>query len=711
MRKKLLLFLIIISLTPMVKADEGMWLLSLLKNHTIEEMQAEGFKLSAEDIYSVNQACLKDAVVIFGGGCTGEMISGQGLLLTNHHCGYGEIQSHSSVENDYLTDGFWAMSREEELPNPGLTVDFMRYMRDVTDDVLAGIPDDAREKDRDSILSVRIEEIIAGENLEESYRAIVRPMFYGNQYFLFVYQQFSDVRLVGAPPSSIGNFGEDNDNWMWPRHTGDFSIFRVYANEQNEPADYDENNVPYKPGKHFEISLKGVQEGDFTMLLGYPGSTRQFLYSDYLEYWHKTEMPLRVELRTLRLDVMDKYMKTSDRVRIQYASKFRGVSNAWKKWQGAIGGLDRLTATEKKREMEADFADWVAADVRRKELYGDILPAFDEIYGELNELEKVSAMIIESAFAVELMSRANRVLALMQRGVPAEVISESLAGFYKDFHMPIDREMFAVMMEYLYQHMDPDFQPAFFSEISKKYKLDFKAFADKVYDKTVFSSETEMNSVVGLYAEKPEKAIKKLKKDPIVIYMQQFRTTYIEKAGAQLGVLSNSLDSYYRRYVKALMEFQPEKRFYPDANFTMRLTFGKVDGYDPRDAVEYEYFTTLSGVMEKNRMGRPDYAIQEKLKTLYETKDYGQYGVDHTMPVCFTASNHTSGGNSGSPVLNAEGQLIGINFDRNWEGTMSDEMYDPDMCRNISVDIRYILFIIDKFAGAGYLVDEMSVVK
>lgn len=709
LKKTVLALLISLFFVVSLRADEGMWLLSLLKNHTIEEMQAEGFKLTAEDIYSVNEACLKDAVVIFGGGCTGEMISDKGLVLTNHHCGFGAIQSLSSVENDYLTDGFWAMSRDEELPNPGLSVRFMRYMKDVTDEVLEDVTEEMNTKEQDDAIQAKIGELVAEEVGDTELEARVSAMFYGNQYFLFVYEQFPDVRLVGAPPSAIGNFGEDNDNWMWPRHTGDFSIFRVYANSDNMPAEYSPDNVPYVPRKYFEISMEGVKEGDFTMLMGYPGSTRQFLYSEYLDYWHNTEMPLRVDLRTKRLDIMEKYMKTSDTVRIQYASKFRGVSNAWKKWQGAVRGLDRLNATERKLELESAFSEWVSADDLRGEAYGDLLPGFSEIYSELTGLEKVSAMMSESVLSVELLRQSLTVKTLMEREVPADDILQRLSGFYKDYYMPIDREMFAVMVAYLYNNLDGAYRPGFFEEIEKKYKLDFEKFAEKVFEKSPLTSEEAAAGLIEVYRNKPDKALKKIEKDPLTRYTDQIRSIYMQELG-QVRVLEASLDHYYKRYVKALMEFMPDKTFYPDANFTMRLTFGKVEGYEPMDAVEYEYYTTLSGVIEKNKLGRPDYSVPEKLIELYESKNYGPYGVDGTMPVCFTASNHTSGGNSGSPVLNDEGQLIGINFDRNWEGTMSDEMYDPEMCRNISVDIRYILFIIDRFAGAGYLLDEMTLV-
>lgn len=709
--KLFLLGILILTLSFPARADEGMWLLSLLEGYTIEDMQSKGFRLTAEDIYSVNEACLKDAVVIFGGGCTGEMISPDGLLLTNHHCGYGAIQRHSTVENDYLTDGFWAMSREEELPNQGLSVQFLRYMEDVTDRVLDGTKEAASEKEKNVLVAANIGAITGEANEGGKYEARVSPMFYGNQYFLFVYERFNDVRLVGAPPSSIGNFGEDNDNWMWPRHTGDFSLFRVYADKDNAPAAYSPDNKPYTPRKFFEISMDGVEKGDFTMVLGYPGSTQQFLYSRALQFLAATSMPLRVDLRTQRMEIMDKYMKQSDEVRIQYASKYRGVTNAWKKWQGAIKGLERLDAVEKKRTFEKEFNDWVRESADRMEQYGTLLREFEEIYAATEELEVINDLMGEAVFAVELMRIAAGIQGAVNDTVPAELIRARVDGYYTDLFIPIDREMFGTMMRNYYEKSDVAYHPAFFETVRGKYNGDFEAYAEMVYEKTIFRSPASVLEFLGLYEKKPGKALKKLAKDPFVEALDQFRLIFGTAIRPQLMVFMENLNVLYKRWVQAQFEMLPQERFYPDANFTMRLTYGEVDGYQPEDAVKYNYYTTLGGVIEKSRLDQPDYVIPGKLESLYKTKDFGPYGVSGTMPVCFTASNHTSGGNSGSPVIDAHGRLIGINFDRNWHGTMSDEMYDPDMCRNIAVDIRYVLFIIDKFAGAGYLLDEMVLVE
>jgi len=692
-----------------VRAEEGMWIPLLLEKYNIEAMQEAGLRLTAEDIYSINQDCLKDAVVIFGRGCTGEMISGDGLLLTNHHCGYGTIQSHSSVEKDYLTDGFWARSRDEELPNEGLTVTFLRYIQDVTQELTEGITRELDPLEYRRYINMKMREVMDEATKGNDLDAQIRPFFYGNAYYLFVYETFRDVRLVGAPPESIGNFGADQDNWMWPRHTGDFSMFRVYADGDNKPADYDPSNQPYKPRKHLEIAAGGIQKGDFTMVLGYPGSTTQYLYSAEVESMLETGLPLKIGLRTTRLDIMDKYMKQSDVVRIQYASKFRGVSNAWKKWKGIILGLERNHAVELKLEEEQEFTAWVEADGERQLKYDSILPTFAKLYTEKEKYETAMDMLGEAIMSVELNRQASRISRMMSQGVEPEQLERQMERFYKNYHRPIDQEIFAAMMKAYYTEMPAYFRPAFYGEIMEKYRGDFSRFAAAVYKKTVFSHEEKLAKLFATYGKDTEKAIKKLEKDPILVYLNQFTEIYRVGISPEYRRIENELSRNYTLYMAALLEKEKDRTLYPDANFTMRLTYGKVDGYEPNDGVQYQHQTTLSGIMEKGTEGFEDYAIPDRLRELYDSKDYGKYGVNGTMPVCFIASNHTSGGNSGSPVLDADGRLIGINFDRNWEGTMSDVYYDPELCRNIAVDIRYVLFIIDKFAGAGYLLDEMDI--
>ena len=709
MTKRFFLIGLVLFSTLQMKADEGMWLLSMLKGYTIEDMQAKGFKLTAEDIYSVNQACLKDAVVIFGGGCTGELISPDGLVITNHHCGYGAIQSHSSVEHDYLTDGFWAMSKEEELPNSRLSVRFLRYMEDVTDKVLDGSIDATSKDEKGKKIAANIAALQEEAAKEGKFEIRVAPMFYGNQYFLFAYERFDDVRLVGAPPSAIGNFGGDTDNWVWPRHTGDFSMFRIYADKNNEPASYDPANVPYKPARFLEISMDGVQEGDFTMVLGYPGSTQQFLYSSAIENLMYKSLPLKVHLRTERMEVMEKYMETSDVVRIQYASKYRGVTNAWKKWQGAIKGLERLDAVNRKLEFETAFSKWVDENDVRKSEYGDILSGFAEIYAQMDDYQVIRDLYQEAVSVLEQFRISPTLRRMVGEYESAENIRNRINGLYKDYYEPLDREMFVVMMRNYRQYAGEEFFPDFFQELESKYGNDLDKYADKLFEKSVFANREKAEEFVALYEKNPAKAAKKLEKDKLLAIYDNFSAIY-GSVMPRISLFEGNLNDLYTRYVKAQLEMQPDVRHYPDANFTMRLTYGKVDGYEPEDGVEYTNSTILKGVMEKELIGMHDYVVPERLKQLYEAKDYGRYGVNGTMPVCFTASNHTSGGNSRSPVLNADGRLIGLNFDRNWHGTMSDEMYDPDMCRNITVDIRYVLFIIDKYAGAGYLLDEMVLI-
>lgn len=692
-----------------LRAEEGMWIPMLLEKYNIGAMQEAGLRLGAEEIYSINQDCLKDALVIFGRGCTGEMISADGLLLTNHHCGYGTIQSHSSVENDYLTHGFWAMSRDEELPNEGLTVTYLRYIKDVTQEVTEGIT-----RELDALEYIRYIRMKMGDIMDEATKgthldAQIRPFYYGNAYYMFVYETFKDVRLVGAPPESIGNFGADQDNWMWPRHTGDFSMFRVYADEDNKPADYDPSNKPYKPRKHLEIAAGGVKQGDFTMVLGYPGSTTQYLYSAEVRSMLETSLPLKIALRATRLDIMDKYMKQSDVVRIQYASKFRGVSNAWKKWQGIILGLTRNSAVEVKLEEEEKFRAWVEADGERQLKYDGILPKFESLYKERENYEMAMDMMGEAINTVELFRQATRISRMMSQGAEVERLEGQMESFYKNYHSPIDQETFAAMMKAYFTEMPSSFVPAFFANAEEKYQGDYTKFAEAVYSKTVFNNQEKLARLFAKYGKDPEKAIKKLEQDPILVYQKQFMELYRVEIMPEYGRIDNELESNYKTYMAALLEMEKDRVLYPDANFTMRITYGKVDDYQPKDGIRYQHYTTLAGIMDKGSEGFEDYAIPEKLSELYESKDYGKYGVNGTMPVCFIASNHTSGGNSGSPVLDADGRLIGINFDRNWEGTMSDVHYDPDLCRNIAVDIRYVLFIIDKYSGAGYLLDEMDI--
>jgi hypothetical protein len=694
-----------------LRAEEGMWLPKLLERYKINQMQASGLMLDAEDIYSINRDCLKDAVVIFGRGCTGEMISGNGLVLTNHHCGEGVIQALSSLEKDYITEGYWAMSREEELPCEDLTVTFLRYMEEVTEEVDSGIKQGMDPGEQQRIRDRNIGRLMDEATSGNHYDAVVRPFYYGNAYYLFVYEVFRDVRLVGAPPYSIGNFGGDTDNWEWPRHTGDFSLFRVYADARNRPIPYDPSNVPYTPRSHLEISMEGPEQGDFTMIMGYPGSTSEYLYSEGVRIMAEQELPARIRLRNARMEIMEHYMKESDRVLIQYISKYSRLTNSWKRWQGTIMGLDRMEVVNRKKDLEAAFVRWVEADDERILKYDGLLSDFARIYEDIRPYSMAMVYMDEAVMTVELFREISRIRTMIGQGLDTSVIRYRVDRFYRDFYLPVDRDIFAAMMETCGEGLEPGFLPPFFSGIEGKYRGDYARFAMDIYRKSIFSGKEKVLKLLDRYRKDPERAREMLDHDPIAVCLDQFRELYRISVDPAYERLQAELERTYKKYMAALMEMAGDRRLYPDANFTMRVTYGKVEGYRPRDGVRYRYETTLSGVMEKALEGTEDYRVPEKLVSLYEAKDYGSYGVNGTMPVCFIASNHTSGGNSGSPVLDAYGRLIGINFDRNWEGTMSDIYYDPAICRNIAVDIRYVLFIMDKFAGAGYLLEEMDITR
>ena len=649
MKKLLLSILALISLTAQLRADEGMWLPALISQR-IADMQAKGLKLSAEDIYSVNQASLKDAVVLFGSGCTGELISGEGLLITNHHCGYSMIQRHSSVEHDYLRDGFWAMNRGEELPNPGLTVKFLERMEDVTSLIV----------DKGVSAEDLIKQATAGG---KGLKAQVESLFYGNQYYLFVFREYSDVRLVGAPPSSIGKFGGDTDNWMWPRHTGDFSIFRVYADKDNNPAAYSPDNVPYTPKRFFTISRAGVKEGDFTFIYGCPGSTQEYIHSEGVRYVAEISDPAKVALRTLRLDIQRKYMSQSQAVRIQYSSKNSSVSNAWKKWQGEMKGIAKNNVVEKKRKYEAAFNRWAEGTE-----YAGLTDRLAALYKELEPYNFAKEYYQETAYTIELASLANS----LDR-VPAESRDEVRASFFKDYYQPIDRECFLALMTEFGKNMPAELMPAYYTEQMAKYGT-VEAWADAIFTDDL---------------------------GPALEFYQSFMNWYRNDIFPEVSRINAEITDLYHDYMRGQMAFEPERSFYPDANLTLRVAYGKVSGYAPADGVWYYPYSTLKGVMEKDNPDIFDYNIPQVLRDIYAQGGY------EDVPVCFLATNHTTGGNSGSPVINADGNLIGINFDRVWEGTMSDIVFDPEICRNISLDIRYMLFVVENIGKATHLLSEM----
>ena len=696
MKKYLSILVLSVFCMAPASADEGMWLPSLISQR-IGDMQAKGFTLTAEDIYSINQACLKDAVVHFGGGCTGELISPEGLLITNHHCGYGQIQRHSSVEHDYLRDGFWAMTRAEELPNPGLSVSFLEYMEDVTDKVLKGYKDGMSEEEREALVEKNSAKLVEKAVAEgKGLRASVEPLFYGNKYYMFVFRRYTDVRLVGAPPSSIGKFGGDTDNWMWPRHTGDFSIFRVYADKDNNPAAYSEDNVPYKPKKYFHIAAGGVKEGDFTFVYGFPGSTREYIMSEGVRYVSDVTNPAKIALRTMRLDVQKKYMDADQAVRIQYSSKNAGVSNAWKKWQGEMKGIVRLGTVARKQAFEASFMEWAEGTE-----YEGIIPALDSLYKALEPYNYALDYYNESARTIELVQFASRAVKAAEGGSDSALKAVE-ATFYKDYFLPIDKESFVAVMNAYKDNVPVDFRPPYFDSTLAVYGGSIEKWADDLFSASVFADRAALEAMDCA-------AVAALQDDPAVVFGREFTSWIGENIRPVVNRLNSEINLLNRDYVRGQMEFQPDKTFYPDANSTLRVAYGHIKGYSPSDGVYYMPFSTIEGIMEKDNPDIFDYNIPQRFRDIVASGDYGRWGHDGKVPVCFIATNHTSGGNSGSPVIDSKGRLIGINFDRVWEGTMSDIEFDPDFCRNISLDIRYVLFVIDMIGNADHLIDEMTI--
>ena len=708
-------FVIIAFITLSISAQDtrdiqgGMWIPSLLKGMNEQEMQQLGSKMTAEDIYSVNNSSLKDAIAHFGGGCTSEMISPNGLLLTNHHCGFGVIQSHSSVENDYLKDGFWAKSYEEEKVNESLTATFIKRIDDVTAQVFEGVTDDMDEGTKMKLISQNINKVTAAAQKEEWQKASVREFFKGNQYLLFITEVFTDVRLVGAPPSAIGKFGADTDNWMWPRHTGDFSMFRVYADANNRPANYSKENVPYKPNHYLPISLDGVEENDFTLVFGFPGRTNEYLPAVGVDQIANVLNPAKIEIRDNALKIVDSYMRNDADIKIKYASKFASTANYWKKWIGESQGINQTNAIEKKRALEQEFSKIV----KEKDLVGyqTLLADFERLYKEIEGVSLARDYWIEVAYRnVELLnitfSAFQLEQAFLRGGEQAfnqrrDAILGSLEGKFKNYSAHVDKPVFEKLVK-LYADKSPkEYIP------SNMVDVDFTDLTNDIYANTKLASLAGANELMTGSAEE---VIKKLNEDKAYAFGKELHTIFYSKIEPKFQELNLQLGAVQKTYMKALMEVFPNKRFFPDANSTLRVNYGLVQGYEPKDGIYYTTQTYLKGVMEKYVPGDYEFDVPQKLQDLYESKDYGPYGENGKMPVNIMSTNHMTGGNSGSPVVDAYGNMIGLAFDTTWEGTMSDLYYDADIVRSIMVDIRYVLFIIDKYAGAQNLIDEMTLV-
>lgn len=715
-RFKYLLVAIFTFIVSLARADEGMWLPFLLEKMNEKHMKSLGMKISAKDIYDINKGSLKDAIVSFGGFCTGEVISSQGLILTNHHCGFDVIQNHSSLERNYIRDGFWAKSKGEELPNPGLFATFIVRIDDVTKQALAGVTASMTESERQSAIDKNINEIRKTAKKESYQDNFVRGFYEGNQYYLFVTETYRDVRLVGAPPSSIGNFGKDTDNWMWPRHTGDFSMFRIYAGPDNKPAAFSEKNIPYTPKKSLSISLDGVSENDFTMVFGFPGRTTQYLPAVAVEQIIEVNDPVKIAIRERALSVIDSYMRKDEQTKIQYAAKYASIQNSYKKWQGEIMGLNATKAVEKKRNYEKEFMRRVNANPAWKEQYGNVLQELEAAYQEIKPIGYSRDFYLETMSKIELFTIASWLNSLRsalgtqgEQGYEARLkqVKDLAEGFFGEFNPVVDKSVFEAMIALYTQDTESTHHSALLKKQLQASGNDIQKFSSKIYSNPVL---TDSKKFLELLSKPSAEVIAFIKDDPAVTLLSEMTGAYAAEVTKKLNETQARINKLNRTYMKAQMEVFKEKMFYPDANSTMRVTYGNVKGYNPRDAVKFDYYTYLDGVMDKYKPGDYEFDVPEKLRELYRKKDYGQYGANGKMPVCFIAMNHTTGGNSGSPALDAYGNLVGLNFDRVWEGTMSDINYDPALCRNIMVDIRYVLFIVDKYAGATHLINEMKLV-
>jgi len=715
MKKLIVLMTVLLAVSFTTRADEGMWLLHMLKKINEAEMQQMGLNLSAEDIYSINEASLKDAIVMLNGGmCTAEVISDQGLVLTNHHCAYGSIQSFSSPDHDYLTDGFWAYSKDQEMAIEDFEVSFLVRIEDMTAKVLAGVTDEMSEEERSAMIGQAMKEAEAAAVEGTDFTAQVKSFFYGNEFYLFVYNTYRDVRLVGAPPESVGKFGGDTDNWMWPRHTGDFSLLRIYADQDNNPADYAADNKPFTPKRHLKVSMDGVAANDFTMIMGYPGSTDRYLSSFGVQQAIDVYNPSVVEVRDVKLKAMKKHMDADKAVRIQYASKYASTANYWKYYIGQTKGLKRLNVYGKKKSLEDRFQKWVAKDPKREAKYGEAIPMISAYYEATEPNVKANVYALEAGligaditlFAWRFNRTFEAAMAQEDEAKRTEILSSFIStadDFYKDYNFDTDKDVFINLMTLYKENISSDNLPSIFALIDKKYKGSVQRFADEMYKKSIMTDRTRLNDFIM----KPNR--KKFDKDLAIMnalaMIEKYRASFNSPA-------QDKYDRGYRLFVDGIRKMDPDYKFSPDANSTMRLSYGKVDGYYAADAVHYDFITTAQGILDKHNPNDPEFVMPSTLIELLKKRQYGKWADENgELVVCFISGNDITGGNSGSPVLNANGDLIGLAFDGNWEAMSGDIAFEPELQRTISVDIRYVMFIIDKMAGAQNLIDEIDFVK
>ncbi|PKP50624.1 MAG: serine protease [Bacteroidetes bacterium HGW-Bacteroidetes-1] len=738
-RTLLLLTFVLVGMFGRMYADEGMWLPMFVDRLNYIDMQKSGLKLTAEEIYSVNNSSIKDAIVGLSNSptpngyfCSAEIVSDQGLMFTNHHCGYDAIQKHSSVENDYLTDGFWAMTLSEELPNEGLTASFLMKMADVTDSVFSVVSDSMSAEERAAAIRKKTGDLRKSFNDDGKYHVVIKSFFEGNEYYLFVYQVYRDVRLVGAPPSAVGKFGGDTDNWMWPRHTGDFSIFRVYTAPDGSPADYSPENVPLKPKHHLPVSLDGVQKDDFAMIWGFPGSTDRYLTSFGVDFNIENQYPAIIDLFGKKLEAWKEFMDADQKVKIQYASKYAGVANTWKYLIGQTRGLKRLDVKSKKEELEGRFTAWVNADEQRRQKYGTVLSTMEKGYKDMSEaIEPLLYTNLAGMGGADIVGYSMSFNGLKELLKPIEKkdlpkdkdiaekmkndrsgqIAKAVEGLregakehFKDYHAPVDQKVLAIMLQEYYNKMPVTMQAPVVYKMFNKYKGSFDMYSQNVFDKSIFANESRVNAFLN------NPSLKVLENDPVMQLSSGFMAKAMETSGG-FRTAQSSLTGAKKLFVAGLREMQPDKVFYPDANSTMRMSYGSVRDYMPADAIHYDYVTTMNGILEKEDPKDDEFIVPSRLKELIEKRDFGAYGANGELIVCFLSTNDITGGNSGSPVINGNGELIGIAFDGNWEAMSGDIAFEPDLQRTINVDVRYVLFIIDKYAGATRLIDELTIRK